>query len=156
MDILFVCASNVCRSPYCEYMFRRMVENDPELKGKNRVRSSAVLNQMKEIDEKTRKSLRREGFSDQEIDLHRPGVWYRDRDKFKDADIIIGMTRFQKFLCPFPYRKKFTTLSEAATGKYHSIPDPWLIEDMDRYYAEMDKIKGYLLQYFEKLKQKMG
>ena len=32
MKILFVCSSNICRSPFCEYVFRDMVEKDPELK----------------------------------------------------------------------------------------------------------------------------
>ena len=34
MNLLFVCSSNVCRSPYCEYMFRRMAEEDPVTAGK--------------------------------------------------------------------------------------------------------------------------
>lgn len=57
MNLLFVCSSNVCRSPYCEYMFRRMAEEDPVTAGKIHVSSSAVLNQMKAIDPKTRAAL---------------------------------------------------------------------------------------------------
>ena len=64
MNLLFVCSSNVCRSPYCEYMFRRMAEEDPVTAGKIHVSSSAVLNQMKAIDPKTRAALVREGFTE--------------------------------------------------------------------------------------------
>ena len=47
--VLFVCSSNVCRSPYCEFMLRRMVENDDDLRGKVDVCSSAVFNRSKSI-----------------------------------------------------------------------------------------------------------
>lgn len=155
MNILFVCASNVCRSPYCEFMFRRMVEQEPELNDKVHVTSSAVFNQMKKMDPKTRKSLRREGFTDEELDRFTPSIWFRSIQKFKDADIIIGMTRLQKLLTPLPFQKKYVTLSEAATGTYHTIPDPYLIFDQDEYNAKMDTIKGYLEQYLNRLKQEI-
>ncbi len=155
MKILFVCASNVCRSPYCEYMFRRMVENDPDLNGKVTVKSSAVLNHMKEIDPKTREALIREGFDPAYVDAHVPGVWYRDKAKFQEADKIIGMTKFQKFLTPPRYRKKYLTLSEAATGSYKTIPDPWLIQDMDEYMEKMEVLKNYLEQFLQNLKQEL-
>ena len=156
MNLLFVCSSNVCRSPYCEYMFRRMAEEDPVTAGKIHVSSSAVLNQMKTIDPKTRAALVREGFTEEEADAHHPGVWYRDLPKFREADTIIGMTKAHKWFTPFPYRKKFITLSEAATGEYNSIPDPWLISDMDEYFAKMDIIKGYLEQYFAKVRAELA
>ena len=61
-NILFVCSSNVCRSPYCEFMLRRMIENDDELRGKIVVRSSAVFNKSKNIFPKEVDILVREGF----------------------------------------------------------------------------------------------
>lgn len=157
--VLFVCASNVCRSPYCEYMFRRMVEQDEVLKGKVSVRSSAVLNQMKRIDPKTKAALEREGFTAEECDAHKPGVFYRDGEKFREADIIIGMTKAQKLLLTLVspgWAKKFVTLSEAAGYDYKAIPDPWLEKDMDQYFEAMNTIKGYLEEYFEKLKEELS
>lgn len=156
MNILFVCASNICRSPYCEFMFRRMVEQDPDLNGKVHVTSSAVFNHMKQMDPKTRESLRQEGFTDEELDQFTPSIWYRSIQKFKDADVIVGMTRLQKWLTPPPFRKKYMTLSEAATGKYHTIPDPYLILDQDEYNKKMDTIKSYLEQYLQRVKQEIG
>ena len=45
MKILFVCSSNICRSPYCEYVFKRMVQSDPRLAQKvTWIRSAAVFN----------------------------------------------------------------------------------------------------------------
>lgn len=50
MKILFVCSSNVCRSPYAEYVFRRMVEQSPVLSAAGiTVSSSAVFNKSKVI-----------------------------------------------------------------------------------------------------------
>ena len=152
MNLLFVCASNVCRSPYCEYLFRRMAEEDP-LPGQDlAVRTSAVINHRKEMDPKTKAALIREGFSPEQCDAHRPGWQPLDREKFREADVIIGMTKAQKWFLFPAWRKKFVTLSEAATGSYTPIPDPWLIKDMDEYFAVMDEIKGYLTRYYEKLR----
>lgn len=153
MKILFVCASNICRSPYCEYLFRRMVQEDPEVRDKVTVCSAGVFNQMPEMDPKTRKSLLREGFSGPELDAFQPRLWIRAVPDFKSADVIVGMTRLQKLLTPWPFRKKYITLTEAATGKYHTIPDPYFLTDQDEYDARMAVIKGYLEQYFQKVKQ---
>ncbi|MCQ2486518.1 MAG: hypothetical protein MJ129_01135 [Clostridia bacterium] len=153
MKILFVCSSNVCRSPYCEYMFRRMVENDEELKNKVEIKSSAVLNQMKEIDPKTREALIREGFDAAYVDSHKPGVFYKDKKLFDEADVIIGMTKSHKLFLPKKWKRKFVTLSEAAVGEYKAIPDPWLEKNMDKYIDAMNVIKNYLEIYFDKLKQ---
>ena len=50
MNILFVCSSNICRSPFCEYVFRDMVAKDPELQKRvSKVASAAVFNRMKRI-----------------------------------------------------------------------------------------------------------
>ena len=156
--VLFVCSSNVCRSPYCEYEFRRIIEADPVLSGMVEVQSSAVLNQMKKMDPKTRAALLKDGFSEAECDAHRPGVFYRDAKKFREADIIIGMTRMQKLtllLMPGGWAKKYTTLSEAAGHPYKSVPDPWLEKDMEKYFAVMDELKGYVTEYAERLKEQL-
>ena len=45
MKILFVCSSNVCRSPYAEFVFRRLVAQSPVLSAAGiEVSSSAVFN----------------------------------------------------------------------------------------------------------------
>lgn len=153
--VLFVCASNICRSPYCEYVFRRMAEEDPVLSGMVDVKSSAVLNQMRKISPKTKAVLLKEGFTEEECDAHKPGVFYRDAKKFREADVIIGMTRLQKTLLPPSWRKKFVTLSEAAGHDYKTIPDPWLEKDMDRYEEAMHVLRTYVTEYFEILKAQL-
>ena len=81
-NVLFVCSSNVCRSPYCEFTLRRMVENDDDLRGKVDVCSSAVFNRSKSIFPKAVDILKREGFDEREILAHKPSLC-RERDSLQ-------------------------------------------------------------------------
>lgn len=109
MKILFVCSSNVCRSPYAEYVFRRMVEQSPVLSAAGiEVSSSAVFNKSKEIFPKAVVSLQREGFDKDYILSHKPSFKWCDMKRFKDADVIIGMSKMHKWLTPLAYRKNFS------------------------------------------------
>lgn len=103
-NVLFVCSSNVCRSPYCEFMLRRMVENDDDLRGKVDVCSSAVFNRSKNIFPKAVDILKREGFDEREILAHKPS-FKTDKERFEKADVIIGMSHTHKLLTPGKYRK---------------------------------------------------
>lgn len=116
-NILFVCSSNVCRSPYCEFMLRRMIENDDLLRGRVEVKSSAVFNKSKRIFPKAVDILKREGFDEKEILAHKPS-FKTDTERFEKADVIIGMSKMHRLLTPRRYRDKYITLSEAATGEY--------------------------------------
>ncbi len=148
--------SNICRSPYCEYVFRRIVENDEILKENIEwVKSSAVFNKSRVINSKAILALRREGFEEDYILAHRPTYkWGKGRKYFEEADIIIGMTRSNAYFLPRKYRGKFVLLSQLASGEYRPIPDPVLIKDQNKYYAAMDEIKNYLVEYAKILKDK--
>lgn len=148
--------SNICRSPYCEYVFRHIVENDEILKENIEwVKSSAVFNKSRVINSKAILALRREGFEEDYILAHRPTYkWGKGRKYFEEADIIIGMTRSNAYFLPRKYRGKFVLLSQLASGEYRPIPDPVLIKDQNKYYAAMDEIKNYLVEYAKILKDK--
>ena len=153
-NVLFVCSSNVCRSPYCEFMLRRMIDNDEELRGKVDVCSSAVFNRSKSIFPKAVDVLKREGFDESEILAHKPS-FKNDKERFEKADIIIGMSHMHKLLTPRTYRKKYVTLSEAATGKYAPVPDPFLATSQKEYDKTMAVLKSYVESYFKQLKTKI-
>ncbi|MDO5449245.1 MAG: low molecular weight phosphatase family protein [Clostridia bacterium] len=157
--VLFVCSQNMCRSPYCEMMFRRLVEESPVLRDKVEVtRSSAVMTPGTSIDPLTVEALVREGFDKTQVEQHRPGFMYRKADikLFNEADIVIGMTKSHKYMIFVPsWRRKFKTLSEAATGSYKAVPDPWLQRDTEKYIGEMNKIKAYLEQYIKVLEEEL-
>ncbi|MBQ2500496.1 MAG: hypothetical protein II522_03420, partial [Clostridia bacterium] len=77
MKILFVCSQNMCRSPYCEFMFCKMVQNTPSLCDKVEVtRSSAVMTPGTSIDPLTVEALVREGFDRSAAEAHVPGFMY--------------------------------------------------------------------------------
>ena len=152
-NVLFVCSSNVCRSPYCEFMLRRMIENDSVLKDKVKVKSSAVFNKSKRIFPKAVGVLKREGFDEKQILAHKPS-FKTDKARFENADVIIGMSKMHKLLTPKKYRDKYITLSEAATGQYASVPDPFLATSQESYDKTMDTLKRYITEYFAKLKAK--
>lgn len=153
-NVLFVCSSNVCRSPYCEFMLRRMIDNDEELRGKVDVCSSAVFNRSKSIFPKAVDVLKREGFDESEILAHKPS-FKNDKERFEKADVIIGMSHMHKLLTPRKYRKKYVTLSEAATGKYAPVPDPFLATSQKEYDKTMAVLKSYVESYFKQLKTKI-
>lgn len=153
-NVLFVCSSNVCRSPYCEFMLRRMIDNDEELRGKVDVCSSAVFNRSKSIFPKAVDVLKREGFDESEILAHKPS-FKTDKERFEKADVIIGMSHMHELLTPRKYRKKYVTLSEAATGKYAPVPDPFLATSQKEYDKTMTVLKSYVESYFKQLKTKI-
>ena len=153
-NVLFVCSSNVCRSPYCEFMLRRMIDNDDELRGKVDVCSSAVFNRSKSIFPKAVDVLKREGFDESEILAHKPS-FKNDKERFEKADVIIGMSHMHKLLTPRKYRKKYVTLSESATGKYAPVPDPFLATSQKEYDKTMTVLKSYVESYFKQLKTKI-
>lgn len=123
MKILIVCSSNTCRSPYAEFIFKRLVSESEVLK-KNieSVTSSAVFNQSRAMHPKTYALLLEEGFTKEELDAFKPDFILKDRKKFDEADVIIGMGYLQWFLLPFKYKKKYVNLSKAAIGKNINIP----------------------------------
>lgn len=157
MKILFICMSNICRSPYCEYVFRKIVQDDEVLsKNIEWVKSSAVFNKSFKINHKSEKVLTDEGFDREYVLSHEPTFkWGKGRQYFKEADVIIGMTRSNKWFLPLRFHKKFVLLSEIAVGKYKAIPDPVLIKDQSKYNKAMAEIKGYLIAYADKLKSQL-
>lgn len=157
MKILFVCSSNVCRSPFAEFVFGRLVEQSPVLSAAGiEVGSSAVFNRSKYIYPKAVVSLEREGFSKEAVLAHKPAYKSTDKKRFEEADVIIGMSKIHRILTPHKYRDKFVTLSEAATGKYTPIPDPFLYPSQNEYDKVMSVIKKYLTLYAEKLERELA
>ncbi len=157
MKILIICSSNTCRSPYAEFVFKRLVDNSEVLKNNiESVTSSAVFNQSRAMHPKTYALLLEEGFSKEELDAFKPDFILKNRKKFDEADVIIGMGFLQWFLLPFKYRKKYANLSKIAIGKNINIPDPFYRKSMDFYKRTMDVIKTYLTVYAEKLEKEFS
>lgn len=154
MKILFVCSSNICRSPYCEFVFRRMCENDPDLAARVEwVKSGAVFHQCKKLHPKAKAALEAEGFAPEILDKHSPAYWRRFPERFEQADIIIGMTRWHKYFIPKKWRGKYVDLAELATGTYTPVPDPFLAKTQEKYNEVMRVLDKYLTMVADKIKQ---
>lgn len=120
MKILIVCSSNTCRSPYAEFIFKRLVsESDVLKKNIESVTSSAVFNQSRAMHPKTYALLLEEGFAKEELDAFKPDFILKDRKKFDEADVIIGMGYLQWFLLPFKYKKKIRQSFKSRHRKKH-------------------------------------
>lgn len=153
MKILFVCSSNICRSPYCEYVFRRMCESDGELSAKIAwVQSGAVFHQCKQLHPKAKRALSGIGFSEEELAKHRPAYVRRYPSRFEEADIIVGMTAWHKAFIPRKLRHKYVNLSEFAGHGYIAVPDPFLEKTQEGYDKVMRIIDGYLQEGAERIK----
>lgn len=157
INVLFVCSSNVCRSPYCEYIFKRMVKEDAALAAVvGRVESAAVLNHSKKLHSKARASLLAEGFAPEELDAHRPRHIRDFPELTHGADVIIGMTAWHRLLIPKADKAKYVNLSEAAGESYKAVPDPFLARSQEKYDAAMAVIRRYLKGFAERLKKENG
>lgn len=154
MKILFVCSSNICRSPYAEFWFKKMVsESDILQRHIESVHSAAVFNKMTKLHEKAVACLLSEGFSEEELLAYRPAFKKGDEAYFQEADVIIGMTKSHKMYTPKEFRNKFTTLSEIANEKYVKIDDPFLSRNQEEYNEIMRTIYFFLEQYRNNLEQ---
>jgi protein-tyrosine-phosphatase len=133
---------------------KKLVKQNPVLSQADmEITSSAVLNRSRTIFPKTAVALRREGFSDEEIYAFKPSHKSSAREKFQNADIIIGMSKAHGLLTPKQFRGKYVPLSVAASGKYKSVPDPFLSHSQKSYDRVMENLKKYLVQYTDKLEK---
>ncbi len=152
MKILFVCSSNVCRSPYCEYHFKRLMDENEELRNiVSDCQSGAVFNRSKKIHGKAKQALMADGFEESYIDAHKPRFIKDNLSLFQSSDLIIGMTRWHKWCLPKDLRSRYINLSEASGDGYKAIPDPFLAPNQESYNKVMRVAKGYVERMAQKL-----
>ncbi len=157
MKVLFVCSSNVCRSPYCEFHFKRLMEKDGELRAMvSDCSSGAVFNRATKLHGKAKVALLAEGFDEALLDAHRSKFIKDNLTLFKEADVIIGMTRWHKWCLPRELRERYVNLSEAAGDKYKAIPDPFLAPNQAEYNKVMRVVGDYVERYALRLKEGNG
>lgn len=144
----------MCRSPYAEFIMKRLISESPALKDKViEVRSSAVFNKSSSIHPRTLKCLVEEGFDREEAEKFKPTFKRGSEKLFAEADVIIGMSEMHRIMTPKKYRSKFITLSEAAIGYYVKIPDPFVFKSDEKYNETLAVIKEYLKLFAGKLEQ---
>ena len=131
-----------------------MCVNDPDLAARVEwVKSGAVFHQCKNLHPKAKAALEAEGFAPEVLDKHSPAYWRRFPERFEQADIIIGMTRWHKYFIPKKWRGKYVDLAELATGTYTPVPDPFLAKTQEKYNEVMRVLDKYLVMVADKIKQ---
>lgn len=106
MKILIVCSSNTCRSPYAEFIFKRLVSESDVLKRNiESVTSSAVFNQSRAMHPKTYALLLEEGFTKEELDAFKPDFILKDRKSLTKPTSLSAWVIFNGFCFLLSTRK---------------------------------------------------
>ena len=154
LRLIFLCAGNICRSPYAELKFKYLLHKSGKIDPANFIiQSGGFLAQRDvQIHPFTRRKLIEEHVSLDQINAHVPRTMRKHKQDLLNANVLIVMTKDQKeILMPKKYIQKTLLLSEIANGDGIDIPDPALITDFEKYSTIMDVINGYLQQIIHTL-----
>ncbi|TFH26300.1 MAG: hypothetical protein E4G98_07200 [Promethearchaeota archaeon] len=152
--LIFLCAGNICRSPYASMMFEKLIEESPVLKLSDfNIQSGGFLKQANVIlHPYSKQALEEEGVSSIRIQQHLPRTMRKHKDDLLNATALIVMTENHRdVLLPSKYRENAILLSEVAEDITLDLPDPALYTDYGKYHALMDQIKRYLQMTVQQL-----
>ena len=151
-EITFICSGNIMRSPYAEYIARKILNeiNDQQSKKFDLVfKSGAVTYQNNSIHPFTEKFLMDNGIPIIEIKKHKPRLVDNNPEYFQDSTLFITMTNEQKrILNKKGYSNNFL-LSEVANNEQTEILDPYFFpEKKEEIY---NSIKDYTKHFINEL-----
>ncbi len=151
--IIFLCAGNICRSPYASMMFEKMLNNSQLSQQKEFLIQSGGFIKQREvmIHELTRRCLLDDGIPEERIKQHTPRIMRKHKEDMRLATVLFVMTESHRdVLVPAKYRHKVLLLSQVkGDDNIANIPDPALITDYNEYRALMNIIKGYLEHFLK-------
>ncbi|MHA1612755.1 MAG: arsenate-mycothiol transferase ArsC [Promethearchaeota archaeon] len=154
--LIFLCAGNICRSPYAGMMFEKLVGESAVLSLSDfNIQSGGFLKQKSVIIHPfSKKALEEEGIPLSRIDQHRPRTMRKHKDELLNASALIVMTENHRdVLLPAKYRGNAILLSEVAENITLDLPDPALYTDNEKYHSLMNQIKRYLQIMVHKLEE---
>ncbi|WP_457559347.1 arsenate-mycothiol transferase ArsC [Candidatus Harpocratesius sp.] len=152
--LIFLCAGNICRSPFAAILFEKMIKESPILDISTfKIQSGGFILQKDVIIHPfTAKALLDYHVSDERIKEHIPRHMRKNKEDLRNATALIVMTKDHRdVLLPSKYREKCILLSEAAENKVVELPDPALYNNYKDYKSLMDQIAKYLLIMIKKL-----
>ncbi|MHA1276906.1 MAG: arsenate reductase/protein-tyrosine-phosphatase family protein [Candidatus Helarchaeota archaeon] len=151
INILFLCAGNICRSPMAEMYLELKLEQQYGLT-RIRTASGGTTYYNERLMDITKDWLIQEGVSPERILKFFPRNVKEYPELLETADLIIGMESTHIRLIPKKYRGKGITLAVLATGKKYNIPDPWG-DAIGVYHETFTIIKDYLQQLIAKFEE---
>ncbi|MHA1846703.1 MAG: arsenate reductase/protein-tyrosine-phosphatase family protein [Promethearchaeota archaeon] len=152
--ILFICNGNICRSPYAEMRFEKMLSDELDC-GKKILVSSGGFIKNKQIHDFTRDALLDVGVSISRIEKFCPKALRKENKHYlENADLILAMGKMHiSVLLAKKYRHKAFLLSELNNDDLMEIEDPALIKSKDRYWKLLFGMDKYLSSLVKLLKK---
>ncbi|MBD3188447.1 hypothetical protein GF325_16570 [Candidatus Bathyarchaeota archaeon] len=153
VQVLFICAGNICRSPYAEMYFEQIIAGTGScLNDKIHVASGGFITN-KEIHPFTKRALLERGVATARIDQFHPRRLKKENKIFLiEADIIIAPKKTHlDILLNKKYRHKAFLFSELLDDGFKDIEDPALIKEYSEYKKVLEMMDPYLEDFAKKL-----
>lgn len=143
--IIFICGGNICRSPFAEMKFEKVLGDRCGSAPSNIIISSGGFISNKIIHEFTRRALLEAGVPAERVDAFSPRHMRKHKDELDSVDLILVPTRsIIETLLPRRYWNKAFLFSEVDGGVQVDIEDPALLKEYEPYHDVMVQIDRYL------------
>lgn len=154
--IVIVCNGNISRSPYVEYIMKRVIsEKYSDMDPNVEIQSMGILYPNVKMNYLTERYLLEEGFSEKEIENHIPRYWEDYPDIHENASIFITMTGEQAQYLNYYYPGKAFMLSYVANETFENIIDPAVHRsDAKKLFAIMKELTLISLENIHELYEK--
>ena len=152
--LIFLCAGNICRSPYAEMMFEKLISESSLIsKDRFKIQSGGFIDNKKiNLHGHSRQALLDDGVPEDRVNRFQTRHMRFYKDDLAAADVLIVMSKDNADLVNQKYRDKVVHLSEIALdGVVEDIKDPVLIQDYNEYKQKTNRIKEMLIKLIEKL-----
>ena len=144
LKFVFVCSGNIIRSPYAEFIAKKIFNSKKILN--IIIESGACFYQNSSLIEFTIKWLKKSGISEKEIYSHTPRLISNFEQEFADTDIFIGMTRDHlDYLNGYFPKKQSFLLKEIVLDKNEDVLDPYFEPKLENRI--MMDLKELIIQF---------
>lgn len=147
VHIIFLCLANICRSPYAEMMFEKLLQQSKVVhKEKFKIQSGGFITQGTiNIHPLTEQALIEDGVSQARVKQFHTRTMRKHKEDLEAADVLVVMDKSQRDIqVPLKYRGKTIILAEMSANEDVDIKDPVLIKEYGPYREIMNQIKKYL------------